>query len=49
MRATGSQEWKELARRVHHEAIAAGYSRDAAFATELLNGQLRPRNVLMFL
>jgi tetratricopeptide (TPR) repeat protein len=49
MRATGSQEWTGLARTVHHEAIAAGYSRDAAFASELLNGQLRPRNVLMFL
>ena len=49
MRAAGSQEWSELARVVHCEAIAAGYSRDAAFASELLNGQLRPRNVLMFL
>jgi hypothetical protein len=49
MRAAGSQEWSELARVVHCEAIAAGYSRDAAFASELLNGQFRPRNVLMFL
>ena len=49
MRAAGSQEWPELARTVHHEAIAAGYSRDAAFASELLNGQPHPRNVLMFL
>ena len=49
MRAAGSQEWSESARVVHCEAIAAGYSRDAAFASELLNGQLRPRNVLMFL
>jgi hypothetical protein len=49
MRATSSEEWSELARLVHCEAIAAGYSRDAAFANELLNGQLRPRNVLMFL
>jgi hypothetical protein len=49
MRAAGSQEWSEVARVVHREAIAAGYSRDAAFASELLNGQLRPRNVLMFL
>ena len=49
MRAAGSQDWSELARVVHCEAIAAGYSRDAAFASELLNGQLRPRNVLMFL
>jgi tetratricopeptide (TPR) repeat protein len=49
IRATGSQEWSELARAVHCEAIAAGYTRDAAFASELLNGQLRPRNVLMFL
>jgi hypothetical protein len=49
MRATGSQEWPVLARFVHAEAIAAGYSRDAAFAGELLNGHLRPRSVLMFL
>src|SRR5271166_4639894 len=49
MRAAGSQEWSELARVVHCEAIAAGYSRDAAFASELLNGQLPSRNVLMFL
>jgi len=49
MRAAGSQEWSELARTAHREAIAAGYSKDAAFASELLNGQLRPRNVLMFL
>ena len=49
MRTVGSQEWAELARAVHCEAIAAGYSRDAAFACELLNGQVRPRNVLMFL
>jgi len=43
MRATGSQEWSKLARTVHYEALAAGYSRDAAFASELMNGQLRPR------
>ena len=49
IRAAGSQEWSELARTVHREAIAAGYSRDAAFANELLNGQPRARNVLMFL
>ena len=49
MRAARSQEWSELARAVHAEAIAASYSRDAALATELLNGQLRPRNALMFL
>ena len=49
MRAADSQEWSESARVVHREAIAAGYSKDAAFASELLNGQLRPRNVLMFL
>ena len=48
MRAAGSQEWPQLARAVHCEAIAAGYSRDAAFAGELLNGKLRRRNVLMF-
>jgi hypothetical protein len=48
MRAAGSQEWLALARFVHREAIAAGYSRDAAFASELLNGHLRRRNVLMF-
>jgi ATP/maltotriose-dependent transcriptional regulator MalT len=49
MRTTGNQDWLESARVVHHEAIAAGYSRDAAFADELLNGQVRPRNVLMYL
>jgi tetratricopeptide (TPR) repeat protein len=49
MHAAGSQEWSQLARAVHCEAIAAGYSRDAAFAGVLLNGQVRPRNVLMFL
>jgi hypothetical protein len=49
MRAAGSQECPELARAVHREAIAAAYSRDAAFANKLLNGQLRPRNVLMFI
>ena len=49
MRAAGNQEWLELARAVHLEAIAAGYSRDAAIANELLNGQLPTRNVLMFL
>jgi hypothetical protein len=49
MRAAGTLEWTETARLVHRQAIAAGYSRDAAFANELLNGQLRPRNVLMFL
>jgi hypothetical protein len=38
-----------LARKVHHEALAAGYTRDAAFANELLNGQPPARNVLMFL
>lgn len=49
MRAADKPEWSELARVAHCEAIAAGYSRDAAFANELLNGQVRPRNVLMFL
>ena len=49
MRAAGSQEWSALARKVHHEALAAGYTRDAAFANELLNGQPPARNVLMFL
>jgi tetratricopeptide (TPR) repeat protein len=49
MRAAGSQEWSELAHTVHHKAIAAGYSRDATFANELLNGQPCARNVLMFL
>ena len=49
MRAAGNQEWSELARTVHREAVAAGYGRDAALANELLSGQLRPRNVLMFL
>ena len=49
MRMSGSQEWTELARAVHSEAIAAGYSKDAAIAQELLNGRLLPRNALMFL
>ena len=49
MRATGSLEWPELTRILHREAIEAGYTRDAAFASELLNGQVRPRNVPMFL
>jgi hypothetical protein len=49
MRAAGGQEWSELARVVHCEAIEAGYGRDAALANEILNGQLRPRNALMFL
>jgi hypothetical protein len=49
MRAAGSQEWAELAQAVHCEAIAAGYSKDAALASELLNGLPPPRNVLMFL
>jgi hypothetical protein len=35
MGAAGKQESPELARVVHCEAIAAGYSRDAAFATLL--------------
>jgi tetratricopeptide (TPR) repeat protein len=49
MRMSGSQEWTELARAVHSEAITAGYSKDAAIAQELLNGRLLPRNALMFL
>jgi hypothetical protein len=49
MRAADNQEWRELARAVHSEAIAADCSRDATVASELLNGQLPPRNVLMFL
>jgi tetratricopeptide (TPR) repeat protein len=49
MRMSGSQDWKELARTIHAQAIAAGYSQDAALASELLNGRLRPRNALMFL
>jgi len=49
MRAAGNREWPELAREVHSEAIAAGYSNDAALASELLNGRLRHRNALMFL
>jgi tetratricopeptide (TPR) repeat protein len=48
-RAAGNQGWSELARMVHCEALAAGYTRDADFASELLTGQLRRRNVLMFL
>jgi len=39
MRAACNQEWSELARVAHREAITAGYRRDAAFASELLHGQ----------
>jgi spore germination cell wall hydrolase CwlJ-like protein len=49
MRMSGSQEWKKLARAVHSEATAAGYSKDAAIAQELLNGRLLPTEALMFL
>ena len=49
MRAAGNQDWPELARLGHREAMAAGYSRDAAFASALLGGKFHPRNVLMFL
>jgi hypothetical protein len=49
MRISGNQEWTELAHMVHSEAIAAGYSKDAAIAQELLNGRLPPRNALRFL
>src|SRR6201997_4641318 len=49
MRAAGSKEWPELARTIHAEAIAAGYSQDAALASELLNGRLPLENALMFL
>jgi tetratricopeptide (TPR) repeat protein len=49
MRAADDQEWPQLAREIHSEAITAGYSKDAALASELLTGRLRPRNALMFL
>ena len=49
MRMSGGQAWTELARAVHSEAIAAGYTQDAAIAQELLKGRLFPRNALMFL
>jgi hypothetical protein len=49
MRTAGDSGWAELARAVQGEAMAAGYVRDAAFASTLLNGDVRPRNVLMFL
>jgi len=49
MRAGGNLDWPELARMAHREATAAGYSRDAAFATALLSGDRNPQNVLMFL
>jgi hypothetical protein len=32
MRMSGSQDWAELARTTHAEAIAAGYSEDATLA-----------------
>lgn len=49
MRISGSKEWTELARTIHAQANGAGYSQDAALATQLLNGRLLPRNALMFL
>jgi tetratricopeptide (TPR) repeat protein len=49
MHTVRNQEWPDLARAVHSEAIAAGYSRDAAFASKLLNGHPPPKNVPMFL
>jgi tetratricopeptide (TPR) repeat protein/transcriptional regulator with XRE-family HTH domain len=49
MCAAQKPEWSELARAVYDEATAAGYMRDAALASQLLNGQVRARNVLMFL
>lgn len=49
MRAADKPEWCELLSSVHHDAMAAGYSRDAAFATELLDGKQPSRHVLMFL
>ena len=49
MRMSGSQEWTDLARTIHAQAIAAGYSQDASLARELLTGRLIPRNALMFL
>jgi tetratricopeptide (TPR) repeat protein len=49
MRAGGDQEWLEQAHAVRSEAIAAGYSKDTAFASELLTGRSQLRNVLMFL
>ncbi|MBV8329002.1 MAG: tetratricopeptide repeat protein [Verrucomicrobia bacterium] len=49
MRMSGSQDWTALARTIHAEAIAAGYSKDAALAGELLKGRVGPRNALMFL
>lgn len=49
MRNAGEPGWVERARAVCREALAAGYSKEAAFAASLLNGELSPRNVLMFL
>ena len=49
MRIEGEPGWAERARAIHREAIAAGYSKESASAASLLNGEPRPRNVLMFL
>lgn len=49
MRAAGEPGWEERVRAIHCDATAAGYSKDAAFAVSLLNGEPRLRNVLMFL
>jgi hypothetical protein len=49
MRSAGESGWVERARAVYREALAAGYAKDAAFVASLLNGEVRLRNVLMFL
>jgi tetratricopeptide (TPR) repeat protein len=49
MNAAGEPGWFEVAHAAQCEAIAAGYERDADFASRLLAGELRTSNVLMFL
>lgn len=49
MRSADEFGWVERARAVYREALAAGYAKDAGFVASLLNGEIRPRHVLMFL
>ena len=49
MQIAGEPNWTEQALVVHREATVAGYAKDATFAAQLLKGDPRPRNVLMFL
>jgi transcriptional regulator with XRE-family HTH domain/tetratricopeptide (TPR) repeat protein len=49
MRLAGDSGWADLARTIRHEAEAAGYRRDGAFAARLMEGDVHRKNVLMFL